>query len=140
MTPIKLIWPKFFSVNHIKYLEPLKHCEKLEELYLRKNEIEDFGEFEHLSGLKYLRVLWVDENPCTQNIDYRRNLFGIHKNGTNRWDEQERDTKTGRQERDDEGNYKHNCYLVQMLFERSFHPVLVYAEKHYAKIIFSESS
>jgi hypothetical protein len=48
----------------------------------------------------------------------------------NRRDEQERDTKTGRQERDDAGNYKNNCspvlgHPVHVLFDRSFHPFLV---------------
>jgi hypothetical protein len=33
----------------------------------------------------------------------------------NRRDEQEWDTKTGREERNDEGNYKHNCLLVLVI-------------------------
>ncbi|CAD6199634.1 unnamed protein product [Caenorhabditis auriculariae] len=59
------------SVNNVESLEPLKNCKKLKELYLRKNKIESLEELHHLKGLTNLRTLWIDDNPCTQNEDYR---------------------------------------------------------------------
>uniref|UniRef100_A0A0K0F739 Protein C21orf2 (inferred by orthology to a human protein) n=1 Tax=Strongyloides venezuelensis TaxID=75913 RepID=A0A0K0F739_STRVS len=65
------------SRNKIKTCEPLQHCKNLEELYLRGNEIEDFHEFDWLKDLKKLKVLWIDENPCTKNIDYRKAIVKL---------------------------------------------------------------
>uniref|UniRef100_A0A0N5A5C7 Protein C21orf2 n=1 Tax=Parastrongyloides trichosuri TaxID=131310 RepID=A0A0N5A5C7_PARTI len=65
------------SRNKIKTCEPLQYCKNLEELYLRGNEIEDFHEFDWLKGLKKLKILWIDENPCTKNIDYRRTIVKL---------------------------------------------------------------
>ncbi|CEF67986.1 Protein C21orf2 [Strongyloides ratti] len=65
------------SRNKIKTCEPLKYCINLEELYLRGNEIEDFHEFDWLKDLKKLKVLWIDENPCTKNLDYRKAIVRL---------------------------------------------------------------
>uniref|UniRef100_A0A0K0EJS5 Protein C21orf2 n=1 Tax=Strongyloides stercoralis TaxID=6248 RepID=A0A0K0EJS5_STRER len=65
------------SRNKIKTCEPLQYCINLEELYLRGNEIEDFHEFDWLKGLKKLKILWIDENPCTKNIDYRKAIVRL---------------------------------------------------------------
>ncbi|TKR75978.1 hypothetical protein L596_017193 [Steinernema carpocapsae] len=65
------------SVNRVKSLEPLKECDKLEELYLRKNEIEDLKELEHLKNLEKLRVLRIDENPCTSDNGHRMKVLRI---------------------------------------------------------------
>jgi len=63
------------------------------------------------------------------NFYWFRDEFSAHTitrriNGTN---------KNGTQKRDDEGNCKHNCrpvlvHPIHLLFERLFHPILVYAE------------
>ncbi|NWI97586.1 CU002 protein, partial [Pitta sordida] len=53
-----------FSVNAISELEPLSRCQKLRELYLRRNDVRSLQELQHLRGLPRLRVLWLAENPC----------------------------------------------------------------------------
>jgi hypothetical protein len=37
----------------------------IRELFLRKNNISDIQELQYLSGLQYLHVLWLAENPVT---------------------------------------------------------------------------
>jgi len=59
------------SVNNITTLWPLSGCTKLEELYLRKNNIVDFQELRYLTCLQKLRVLWLKENPCSEHPHYR---------------------------------------------------------------------
>jgi hypothetical protein len=59
------------SVNKIKTLEPFSHCPKLAELYLRKNSIQDLSEIGHLLNCKYLKILWLEENPICFNNNYR---------------------------------------------------------------------
>uniref|UniRef100_A0AC35U9R1 PHD-type domain-containing protein n=1 Tax=Rhabditophanes sp. KR3021 TaxID=114890 RepID=A0AC35U9R1_9BILA len=71
------------SRNKIKSLEPLQHCTNLEELYIRGNEITDFNEFEFLAKCRKLKVLWIDENPCTTNVEYRKIIVGLIPSLTN---------------------------------------------------------
>ncbi|EKX53496.1 hypothetical protein GUITHDRAFT_41877, partial [Guillardia theta CCMP2712] len=52
------------SVNRIRTLSDFRHCLKLSELYLRKNEIVDLNELRQLQHLKNLSVLWLCDNPC----------------------------------------------------------------------------
>ncbi|XP_063496562.1 cilia- and flagella-associated protein 410 isoform X2 [Symphalangus syndactylus] len=52
------------SVNSISTLEPVSRCQRLSELYLRRNRIPSLAELFHLKGLPRLRVLWLAENPC----------------------------------------------------------------------------
>lgn len=59
------------SVNKIKSLKYFSSCSKLTELYLRKNVIEDLDELYHLIECKLLRILWLGENPCCNNPNYR---------------------------------------------------------------------
>lgn len=59
------------SVNEIASLSTFSHCPKLRELYLRKNKIADLRELFALKDLKSLRVLWLSENPITNDPDYR---------------------------------------------------------------------
>ncbi|XP_017851712.1 cilia- and flagella-associated protein 410-like [Drosophila busckii] len=54
------------SVNRISSLEPLVHCKRLKELYLRNNKIQDMSELSYLTGLKDLRCLWMTDNPCCE--------------------------------------------------------------------------
>ncbi|KHJ90777.1 leucine Rich repeat-containing domain protein [Oesophagostomum dentatum] len=65
------------SVNRVETLQPLRNCSRLVELYLRKNNIQSFTEFEHLKDLRNLRVLWIDENPCTKTGDYRHRILRL---------------------------------------------------------------
>ncbi|XP_011724183.1 cilia- and flagella-associated protein 410 isoform X1 [Macaca nemestrina] len=53
-----------FSVNSISTLEPVSRCQRLSELYLRRNRIPSLAELFYLKGLPRLRVLWLAENPC----------------------------------------------------------------------------
>lgn len=59
------------SVNKISTLKDFSHCTKLTELYLRKNAIHDLREVNFLANLKYLRVLWLWDNPCSEHPLYR---------------------------------------------------------------------
>lgn len=52
------------SMNKIRTLRDLQHCNKLAELYLRKNEVADLREINFLRNLKSLKTLWLSENPC----------------------------------------------------------------------------
>ncbi|XP_039230123.1 cilia- and flagella-associated protein 410 isoform X3 [Drosophila yakuba] len=52
------------SVNKISTLSPFEECHKLQELYLRKNNISDINEIGYLQNLPSLRYLWLEENPC----------------------------------------------------------------------------
>jgi hypothetical protein len=43
----------------------------LQELYLRKNEIESIDEIRYLMDMKELKVLWLNDNPCDKVANYR---------------------------------------------------------------------
>jgi hypothetical protein len=60
------------SGNRITSLRSFSHCVNLQELYLRKNFIEDLNEVHSLRGLKYLHTLYLEENACTNSKDYRK--------------------------------------------------------------------
>ncbi|EAR89772.1 C21orf2 (macronuclear) [Tetrahymena thermophila SB210] len=60
------------SVNKINSLKDFQYCKNLQELYLRKNNISDLKELKYLSGLQNLKVLWLQDNPCAENPDYRK--------------------------------------------------------------------
>lgn len=57
--------------NNISDLKPLTECCKLQELFLRKNQIQDLSQIEYLKNLKELKVLWVSDNPVDQHPNYR---------------------------------------------------------------------
>jgi Leucine-rich repeat (LRR) protein len=54
------------SCNRISTLVHFGYCPRIIELYLRKNLIADLKEIQHLQNLKNLRVLWLSDNPCSQ--------------------------------------------------------------------------
>ncbi|XP_030371864.1 putative uncharacterized protein DDB_G0291608 isoform X1 [Scaptodrosophila lebanonensis] len=54
------------SVNKISTLSPFEDCTKLQELYLRKNNIQDINEIAYLQNLPALKYLWLEENPCCE--------------------------------------------------------------------------
>jgi hypothetical protein len=59
------------SVNKIRSLAAFANCPSLTELYLRKNEVADLEEIQHLRGLKGLKILWLSDNPCADAGSYR---------------------------------------------------------------------
>ena len=59
------------SHNKISTLKDLSYCSKLQEIYIRKNNICDLQEVAHLSRLPSLRVLWLSHNPCAEHQYYR---------------------------------------------------------------------
>uniref|UniRef100_A0AC34RID8 Protein phosphatase 1 regulatory subunit 7 n=1 Tax=Panagrolaimus sp. JU765 TaxID=591449 RepID=A0AC34RID8_9BILA len=63
------------SVNKVQSLASLQHCKALEELYIRKNKIENIDELKYLRDLPKLRVLWIEENPCTEIASYRNKVI-----------------------------------------------------------------
>jgi len=71
------------SVNSISSLETFTNTPKLKELYLRKNKIRNLNEVRYLEKLPNLKVLWLCDNPCVNNDNYRkfviRTLTGLTK-------------------------------------------------------------
>jgi hypothetical protein len=71
------------SLNKISTLKPFQYCRKLQELYLRKNLIEDISEIVYLRKCKNLRILWLEENKVCEHDNYRiiiiKTLPQIHK-------------------------------------------------------------
>mmetsp|Transcript_10446 Transcript_10446/g.33769 ORF Transcript_10446/g.33769 Transcript_10446/m.33769 type:complete len:284 (-) Transcript_10446:402-1253(-) len=63
------------SVNKIASLQYFAQCPKLQELYLRKNEVADLGELRHLVSLPALQVLWLSDNPCAGTEGYRKTVI-----------------------------------------------------------------
>lgn len=59
------------SVNQIQTLQDFKGCSRIQELYLRKNNVCDLNEIFNLQNLKSLKVLWLSDNPCAQENIYR---------------------------------------------------------------------
>lgn len=59
------------SVNRILSLKEFANCKKLQELYLRKNNISDLEELRYLVDLPDLRILWLLDNPCSDQENYR---------------------------------------------------------------------
>ncbi|CAL1276044.1 unnamed protein product [Larinioides sclopetarius] len=59
------------SVNAISSLEDFSHCNNLQELYIRKNNISELAEIRHLRDLPKLKNLWLADNPCAESDDYR---------------------------------------------------------------------
>lgn len=53
-----------FSINKIHSLADFQFCKRLEELYIRQNDIQDVNEVMYLQNLPNLKNLWLDENPC----------------------------------------------------------------------------
>ncbi|XP_017778165.1 PREDICTED: protein tilB homolog, partial [Nicrophorus vespilloides] len=59
------------SINQINSLEHFGLCERLEELYIRQNEIQDLNQVVYLQSLPNLKNLWLGENPCASTEGYR---------------------------------------------------------------------
>lgn len=59
------------SLNKISSLRDFQYCSKLQELYLRKNNICDLRDVGYLQKLPSLKVLWLSNNPCAEHDLYR---------------------------------------------------------------------
>lgn len=60
------------SVNCITTLADIQYCTNLQELYIRKNQIQDLNEICWLRNLTKLKNLWLEENPCAQGGEIYR--------------------------------------------------------------------
>ncbi|XP_056390959.1 cilia- and flagella-associated protein 410 isoform X2 [Hyla sarda] len=73
------------SANSISTLEPIRSCQNLTELYLRKNNISNMSELYYLKHLPRLKILWLSENPCCNPDPHKyrmtvlRNLPNLQK-------------------------------------------------------------
>jgi hypothetical protein len=63
------------SVNHVSTLRDIAECKQLRELYLRKNDVASLGEVYYLTKLPNLTTLWLSDNPCARDPNYR--LFTV---------------------------------------------------------------
>ena len=68
------------SVNKISSLKEFANCSKLQELYLRKNNITDLSEIRYLTNLPSLKVLWLWDNPCSEVSNYREIVIKVLPN------------------------------------------------------------
>ena len=64
-------------MNSIETLSDFQHCKKLQELFLRKNNINSLRELLWLKNLAKLKNLWLAENPCSggDNDQYRQTVI-----------------------------------------------------------------
>ncbi|RZC33320.1 acidic leucine-rich nuclear phosphoprotein 32 family member, partial [Asbolus verrucosus] len=58
-------------INKINTLVDFQFCKRLEELYIRQNDIRDLNEVVYLQNLSNLKNLWLGENPCANVEGYR---------------------------------------------------------------------
>ncbi|KAK9886727.1 hypothetical protein WA026_017643 [Henosepilachna vigintioctopunctata] len=63
------------SINKISSLADFQQCKRLEELYIRQNEIEDINQVVYLQNLQNLKNLWLGENPCAKVDGYRLSVL-----------------------------------------------------------------
>lgn len=63
------------SINKISSLADFQFCKRLEELYIRQNDIADINQVVYLQNLPNLRNLWMGENPCAQVDGYRLSVI-----------------------------------------------------------------
>ncbi|CAG9813659.1 unnamed protein product [Phaedon cochleariae] len=59
------------SINKINTLADFQFCKRLEELYIRQNEIREISDVVYLQNLPNLKNLWLSENPCANSEGYR---------------------------------------------------------------------
>ena len=63
------------SVNGIRSLRSFGQCHRLRELYLRKNDVKNLADIQHLAGIKCLKILWLSDNPCAETHEYRATVI-----------------------------------------------------------------
>ncbi|XP_029172797.1 uncharacterized protein LOC114941810 isoform X2 [Nylanderia fulva] len=59
------------SINNISTLADFQYCRRLQDLFIRRNNIKDLNEVCYLQELPRLRNLWLGENPCAEKEGYR---------------------------------------------------------------------
>ena len=65
------------SVNHIKDLSAFSNLKNVKELYLKDNQISDFNQIENLKNCKKLEILCLQENPISNQSNYRQKILEI---------------------------------------------------------------
>lgn len=65
------------SVNKISSLKAFKNHQNITELSLRSNNIFDFNEVRYLSSCPNLRVLWLNDNPISEDEEYRSKVIQL---------------------------------------------------------------
>ena len=65
------------SVNRLASLRVFARCPNLVDLHLRKNDIADLDEVRFLVGLDRLRTLWLCDNPCALEPNYRMRVIAM---------------------------------------------------------------
>lgn len=68
------------SINKISTLKDFQHCGKLQELYIRRNNIKNLAEIKYLQNLPHLKTLWLSENPCADHPNYRQYVLSVLPN------------------------------------------------------------
>ena len=63
------------SVNKIASLKDFTKCQRLQELYLRKNDISSISDLHHISHIQSLRVLWLADNPVATTPGMSQSLM-----------------------------------------------------------------
>ncbi|XP_030750237.1 protein tilB homolog [Sitophilus oryzae] len=66
-----LYFKKHETINKIDSLADFQFCKRLEELYIRQNDIRNLNEVVYLQNLPNLKNLWLGENPCSNIEGYR---------------------------------------------------------------------
>ena len=92
------------SVNNISSLRDFAGCTSLRELYLRRNKIRSLDQIRYLADLPELRILWLGDNECAEDPNYRLTVLSVLPNLTKLDDHEvtpeERDEALGLQSRD----------------------------------------
>ena len=65
------------SVNKLASLRVFARCANLVDLHLRKNDIADLDEVRFLVGLERMRTLWLCDNPCALEPNYRMRVIAM---------------------------------------------------------------
>lgn len=68
------------SINKISSLKDFQNCSKLQELYIRRNNIRNLAEIKYLQRLPHLKTLWLSENPCADHPNYRQLVLSMLPN------------------------------------------------------------
>ena len=64
------------SLNKISSLAPFAQCDKLQNLYLRENNIQNLSEIDYLANLPNLTALMLRDNPIASHPNYRIYIAG----------------------------------------------------------------
>ena len=70
------------GANVISEIKNLVSLNKLEDLWLNDNKIENFACFEELKSLKNLTTIYLERNPVASDFEYRKRLQEVVKSAT----------------------------------------------------------